>query len=326
MILAGDVGGTTTRLALFERGKARPRPVFERSHPDASFPGFEALLAHFLAEARAALGAMPIERACLGVAGPAEPDRVRLTNRFWTVEKDAVAAALGGADLILLNDFESAAHGIDLLEPSELQTLQAGAPEQRAPQVVIGAGTGLGVAYRVWCGERYQVVAGEGGHIGFAPADETQASLSRRLFAQSGRVSAEQVVSGPGLARIHGHLRSADGMPPADEETPAVICGRALGSREPIALRALDVFLDCYGAVAGDHALAVRASGGVYVAGGIARRISARMADGGFISAFNAKGAHARLTREIPVYVVLTDRLGLLGAAAAAFSAAGTAV
>lgn len=323
MILAGDVGGSTTRLALFERGEERPRAVFERSYSDASFSDFEALLARFLGEARGACAAARIERACLGVAGPVEPGRVRLTNRAWTVDAGAVAAALGGAELILLNDFEAAAHGVDFLDSAEQQLLQAGVPRRRAAQLVIGAGTGLGVAYRIWCGERYQVLAGEGGHIGFAPVDEEQEGLARWLFAQRGRVFAEQVVSGPGLSRIYRYLRAAADPLPAGEADPAAICSRALEARDPLARRALELFLACFGAVAGDHALAVRAAGGVYVAGGIARRIVPQLGASGFLSAFNSKGVHAPMAREFPVRVVLTDRLGLLGAAAFAVSPPG---
>jgi glucokinase len=300
MILAGDVGGTNTRLALFGRGDGRADPLFEASYPDASFGGFGALLTRFLEEARAALGTLRIERACLGVAGPVEAGRVRLTNCPWVVDARETAQALG-VEPLLLNDFEAAAHGIELLLPGELQTLQAGVPRQGGAQVVLGAGTGLGVAYRVLCGERYRVMAGEGGHAGFAPQSTEQLALAQWVLARRGRVSAEDVISGPGLALVHAFLHGGE-------------------ARDPVAVSesALRLFLECYGSVAGDHALAMNATGGVYVAGGILRRILARRPAAEFISAFNAKGDQARLTRSFPVYAVLTDRLGLLGAANAA--------
>jgi glucokinase len=169
-------------------------------------------------------------------------------------------------------------------------------------------------------GKRYRVIAGEGGHAGFAPADEEQMRLWQALHTQFGRVSVEHVVSGPGLVRIYEFLRS--GMPDAPtlreslrSEGAAAISRHALEFGDPLACRALDLFIACYGAAAGDHALAVMARGGVYVAGGIARKIFSRLAQGGFVAAFNAKGAHARLSRRIPVTVVTTERLGLLGAA-----------
>lgn len=320
MILAGDVGGTNTRLALFERAGAGVRALFERDYADASFANFESLLARFLEHSRAALGPATIERAVLGAAGPVEARRVHLTNRPWTLDAPQLANLLG-VEPILLNDFEAAAQGLELLRPAELRTLQAGVPQPGAAQVVIGAGTGLGVAYRIHCGGRYRVIAGEGGHAGFAPADEEQLALARWLHARLGRAAAEDVVSGPGLARIYAYLREGEGRQAgAGEDGPAAISARALEGSDPAATRALQLFVRCYGAVAGDHALAVRAAGGVYVAGGVARRILPQLESGGFISAFNAKRAHAHLAVDFPVYAVLSDRLGLLGAASVATS------
>jgi glucokinase len=184
--------------------------------------------------------------------------------------------------------------------------LQAGEPEARAPQVVIGAGTGLGVAYRVWQGDRYTVIGGESGHAGFAPADERQAALWRALHAALGRVRVEHVVSGPGLARIHDFLREGRGEARTPEEVAA--------AADPVARAAVDLFLECFGAAAGDHALAILARGGVFLAGGIAPRILPRLRSGPFLAAFNAKGVHARLMARFPVNAVVNERLGLLGA------------
>lgn len=186
---------------------------------------------------------------------------------------------------------------------------------------MIGAGTGLGVAYRVANGAGYRIVAGEGGHAGFAPADAEQAALLLFLQAEFGRVSAEHVVSGVGLEHIYAYL-CRKVIVGTDAVDAAEISRRALEDAEPLALHALDLFIACYGAVAGDHALAVRADGGVYVAGGIAAKILPRLAAGGFLAAFNAKGTQAALMRACPVHVVLTHRLGLLGAACAAQRAA----
>ncbi|MEW6689227.1 MAG: glucokinase, partial [Pseudomonadota bacterium] len=274
-------------------------------------------LERFLDAARAALGGVRIERACLGAAGPVQAGRVRLTNRPWVLDARELEAALGVVPL-LLNDFEAAAHGIDLLEPAELLVLQPGAARDGAAQLVIGAGTGLGVAFRVRCGEGYRVVAGEAGHAGFAPGSPEQLALAQWLAARRGRVSAESVVSGPGLARIHAFLRAANDPGEAAEEDPAAICARGLEGTDRVAARALSLFLECYGSVAGDHALAVNAAGGVYLAGGILRRIVPRRSAAELVAAFGAKGDHARVARGFPVYAVTTDRLGLLGAAHAA--------
>lgn len=319
-LLAGDVGATTSRFGLFQSDTAIARSLFERRYADAEFADFADLLACFLAECRGDSGEFRVGRACLGVAGPVEGARVRLTNLPWTIEAGAVSALLGGAPVALLNDFEAAAHGIDALAPADLVTLQPGEPRRGGAQVVIGAGTGLGVAYRFRTGARYEVVAGEGGHAGFAPADAEQIALLHSLLPALGRVSAEHVVSGAGLRRIYRFVCEAAGAR-AEFDDPAEISRLALQAAEPLAARALDLFIACYGAVAGDHALAVRAHGGVYVAGGIAAKILPRLVAGGFLAAFNAKGSHAALAREFPVHVVTTDRLGLLGAARAAAQA-----
>lgn len=320
-ILAGDIGGTTARFALFESGVPPGAPAFEALYDDKAFATFDAALERFLEQSGIAAGTVVVDRACLGAAGPIAGDRIKLTNAPWTIDARSAARQLGGAPVRLINDFAAAAHGIDVLAPTDMKTLQAGEPRAqgaqpaRGAQLVIGAGTGLGVAYRVFDGKRYLVVAGEGGHAGFAPADEVQIELLRALQSRLGRVSAEHVVSGAGLERIHDHLRRHAAAPAAHA---AEISRRALEDAEPTALRALDLFIACYGAVAGDHALAVRATGGVYIAGGIAAKILPRLSAGGFLAAFSAKGAHAALLRTCPVHVVTTHRLGLLGAAHAA--------
>lgn len=301
LVLCGDIGGTKTLLAIAALDGGRLDIVFERRYDDREFAEFADLVQAFRDEARAR-----VERACLGVAGPIDGRRVAVTNFPWQIDADALEAILG-APVALANDFVAAAHGIDLLRPDDVATLQAGEPQPRAPQLVIGAGTGLGVAYRVWQGDRYAVIGGEGGHAGFAPANERQASLWRALHAGLGRVSVEHVVSGPGLVRIHDFLRDGRGDPRSPEQIAS--------GPDPVARAALDLFLECFGAAAGDHALAILARGGVWLAGGIAPRILPQLRNGPFLAAFNAKGEHAQLAARFPVQVVLSDRLGLLGAA-----------
>lgn len=301
LVLCGDIGGTKTLLAVAALDGDRLDVVFERRYADRDFPSFADLVRTFRDDAHASVAA-----ACLGVAGPIEGRRVAVTNFPWQIDADALEAILG-APVALANDFVAAAHGIDVLRPDELATLQAGEPEPQAPQLVIGAGTGLGVAYRVWHGSRYAVIGGEGGHAGFAPADERQADLWRALHAGLGRVRVEHVVSGPGLVRIHDFLRDGRG----DARSPEEIASGA----DPVARAAVDLFLECFGAAAGDHALAIIARGGVFLAGGIAPRILPRLASGPFLTAFNAKGTHANLMARFPVKVVTNERLGLLGAA-----------
>jgi glucokinase len=319
MILAGDIGGTKTLLQLASVRRGRPVPVLERRYVAASFADFSAMLARFLEECREQRGRSPrLAQACFGAAGPVSDKRIQMTNLPWCLDAGAIAAQFGIGGVRLVNDFEAAAAGIEALAPSEIATLQQGQPQAQAPRVVIGAGTGLGVAYALPQGGRYRIVAGEGGHAGFAPADEEQMRLWQALHAQLGRVSVEHLVSGAGLVRIYEFLRAQPAQAAAAAAgsigAPA-ISRLAMEQNDALANRALDLFIACYGAAAGDHTLAVMARGGVYIAGGIARKILSRLQAGGFIAAFNAKGAQAQLNLRTPVHVITTERLGLLGAA-----------
>lgn len=315
MILAGDVGGTKTLLELGEFSDGRWLPAHSARYAADDHPDLDAVLRRFVAECEArSVLKNRLSGACLGVAGPVVNNRAQLTNLSWVIDGAAIGANLGVSSVRIVNDFAAAASGVPLLGPADLTVLQAGEPLAQAPRLVIGAGTGLGIAYMVWGSGEYQVVSGEGGHAGFSPATLEQDELWRDLFARQGRVIAEDVVSGPGLTRIHDHILRKLGDAPAGA-TPADIVDGALVSGDQHCLRALDLFIECYGEVARNHALAILARGGVYIAGGIAPRILSRLAKGGFLAAFNAAGAHAATLRKIPVSVVTNERLGLLGAA-----------
>jgi glucokinase len=324
MILAGDIGGTKSLLALY-RGKAKA-PAFERRYASADFPDVESLLARFLDESRAALRARPrIGAACLGVAGPVVGERVQVTNLPWIVEAAGLGRRFAIGRVRLLNDFAAAAWGVDLLEPADLVMLQPGEPRAGAPRVVIGAGTGLGIAYIMPGRNGARPIAGEGGHGAFAPSGEEQVALWRHLHRRSGRVTLEDVVSGPGLVRVYDWLRQRGGSGGSagrgalrTAEPAAEITRLAIERADPLACAALDCFIACYGAAAGDHALNIMARGGVLIAGGIAPRILPRLRAGGFLAAFNDKGAYSAHVRRMPVGVVVNDRMGLMGAAAVA--------
>jgi len=326
VILAGDIGGTKTRLALFDDVDAPPR--FERRYASPDYPAFESMLERFLADTHAALGAFaPPQAACFGVAGPILGSRVRVTNLPWTIDGDALGRAFRIAQVRLLNDFAAAAHGIDALGASERATLQEGEPLAGAPRVVLGAGTGLGIAYVMRDARGDHPLSGEGGHTGFAPTDLDQVALWHYLHERVGRVTLEHVLSGAGLMGIYDFLlargshreSSALRAALAEGDVPAAITRAALEGGDPLAGAALDLFIACYGAAAGDHALNVMARGGVYVAGGIAPKILPRLAAGGFAKAFNDKARFADAARRMPVHVVLNERLPLLGAARAVF-------
>ena len=304
MKLVGDIGGTNTRLALVEPGTTAP--IFDRYLPCADFPDFESALARYLADLPAGTH---VTDGCLCVAGPiADNSRsARLTNLPWTIDADALAARFGLGRLLLANDFAAAALGVTAAEPSSLVTLQSGMPLAGAPQLVVGAGTGLGMAILVPENGGFRVLPGEGGHVGFSPQNETQMRIHAALLAAHGRVTCEHLISGPGLSAIHLILAG-------EAADPADIGARALAG-ESAERRSVDVFLDAYGAFVGDMAMACLSRGGVTLAGGIVGKLLPLLPESSFLSAFNAKAEHAALTVRMPVQVVTDPALGLKGAA-----------
>jgi glucokinase len=322
MIVAGDIGGTKTLFALCEHDVRAP--VFERRYGSHDAPDFPGLLGRFLDDARTALGTRPHPgRACFGIAGPVLGEHVKVTNLPWEIDAHALERLFDISRVRLMNDFAAAAHGIEALAADDLVTLQRGEAVAGAPRVVLGAGTGLGVAYMVADDGGYRVIAGEGGHAGFAPADTDQIALWDHIHGGSHRVELEDVLSGRGLARIYEYLRAVRRHPEsplvardmAEGDSAAAIAHGALERNDPLASVALDLFVSIYGAAAGDHALNVVARGGVFIAGGIAPKILPRLVAGGFIAAFDAKAEFAALARQMPVHVVTNEKLGLTGAA-----------
>ena len=318
MILAGDIGGTKTRLALFAPGPGRSDPVSERTYSSQEYPGLEVIAREFVRATGAA-----IESACFGVAGPVKEGRSSTTNLAWVVDARNLARDLRLPRVALLNDLEASAFGLEALRTDEVVVLQEGIPGAAGNQALIAAGTGLGEAALYWDGRRHRVFATEGGHAGFAPADETQIELLRYLVRRFEPVSWERVLSGPGLVNIYSFLRdSGRGEEPswlADEisagEPAAVISAAALSGRSALCSEALDLFVALYGAESGNLALKVMATGGVFIGGGIAPKILARLRGPGFVRAFVAKGRMRPLLEAMPVRVILNDRLALLGAA-----------
>ena len=316
MILVGDVGATKTLLEVGQLQDGRWQPAFGRRYAAADHPDFDSVLRAFLQAWSAHGGAKcKLAQACLGVAGPTFDNRTQMTNIGWIVDATAIGARCEISRVQVVNDFAAAARGIGMLQDADRVVLQPGEPVPAAPRLVLGAGSGLGVAYLVWTAAGYQVIAGEGGHAGFAPSTPEQLELWRDLYTRHGRVTAEHVVSGPGLVRIHEFIERASGRSPRSAVTPEFISRSALEAGDTACLRALDLFIGCYAEVARNHALAVLARGGVYIAGGIAPKILSRLVEGGFLAAFNAKGAHCAAVRKMPVSVVTSEKLGLLGCA-----------
>jgi glucokinase len=317
-LLAGDVGGTKTALALFEKDRAGLRLVREDTLPSRGFESLEAAVERFLG----AGPRPPIEAVCLGVAGPVVDGRCVATNLPWVIDARALAAAIPASTVKLLNDLEIAAHGVLALPAAEMQTLQAGLP-RRGHMVLIAAGTGLGEALIVQDGERTNVIPSEGGHRDFAPRDDVEDNLLRFLRKEFGRVSFERILSGPGLFNVYRFLRDtgwATESPAVAErmragDPSAVVTEMALAGRDPMCVKALDIFVSVYGAEAGNLALTAMAVGGVLVGGGIAPRILTRLTAGGFVAAFRDKGRLAPVMDAMPIRVALNPRAPLLGAA-----------
>ncbi len=324
-ILAGDIGATHTRIALFADDPRVPA-VFE-SYASRERDSLEEMVEGFLAAHPARIG-----RACFGVAGPVREGQVEAPNLPWRVVADRVAKTLDLPNVDLINDLTAHAHGLALLEPQDLETLALGEPSPHGSQAVISAGTGLGEAGLIWDGRRYVVVPSEGGHGDFAPRTEVEWELCRWLAAQDPHVSCERVCSGLGLHNVYRFLRARAtarepswlGSRMATGDPGTVISHSAIEGSDPVCVQALDLMVSAYGAEAGNLALKYLATGGVYVGGGIAPHILPKLRDGTFLRAFTAKGRMSEMMRRIPVHVVLNERTALLGAARYAREPTGT--
>jgi len=323
VILAGDVGGTKTGLALFEVRRRAVVVVREEALPSHDYGALTDAIRHFLSNGPA----VAIDAACVGVAGPVIDGRCTATNLPWHVDEVSLAECVSTRRVKLLNDLEATGYGILGLPPSALKTLQAGEP-RRATMALIAAGTGLGEVALVWDGRRHRAAGSEGGHTDFAPRTDREIELLRFLRREFGRVSYERIVSGPGLHNIYRFLLTAGGPPESDwirsrmesGDPSAVIGEAAVDQRDDRAVQALNMFVSIYGAEAGNLALKALAVGGVFVGGGIAPKIRPKLEDGTFMTAFRDKGRMSGMMAAIPVHLVLEPRAALLGAAAVARS------
>jgi len=313
-ILVGDLGGTHTRLALADLadGQVSLRQVM-RYHND-QHADLAVILANYA-------DALP-ETCCLAVAGPTDGQSVRFTNLDWRIETPALSRQFGFTRCRLINDFSAVGWGLNSLTDASLSILQAGQPIAGSPRVALGAGTGLGVSLCNWHGGTYRPLASEGGHIGFAPVNPEQDRLLAFLRGLYGRVSIERILSGPGLLDVFRYClaeTAASTSPLLDAEHPAAAISQAgLERTDPIAMRCMRLFIEIYGQTAGDWALAAQARGGVFLAGGIAPKLLPALADGDFMTGFQAKGRYRDWMREVPVAVILDPDIGLKGAACAA--------
>jgi glucokinase len=319
VILVGDIGGTKATLALVDAD--RPLAVEARTTVASRSYGSAAYLVAAYADGRRE----GIQAACLGVPGAVIGDCAKATNLPWVIRRDDIAKRLGGVPAMLLNDLEAFGWGVAVLPADRLATLQPGALDAEGNGALIAAGTGLGEAGLFWDGTRHVPFASEGGHADFAPRTPRDVRLLEFLARQHAHVSWERVVSGGGLLNIFAFLRDVEGMPvPAAlaealareaDGDPAVISAAALAARAPIAVEALDTFARLLGSEAGNLALKLMATGGVYLTGGIAPKILPKLRDGTFLAAFVDKGRFKDLLQRIPVRVVLDEATALYGAA-----------
>lgn len=320
-ILAGDIGGTKTILQVSQFIDHKFSVLAEDRFDSKSFASFDSLLSQFLEQNQ--VQSNEFDSACVGVAGPVANDKANVTNLPWQLDSAELANEFAISHFTLINDFQAIGYGIEQLDEADLVTLQAGTPVHHGARAVIGAGTGVGHAVMTWCANAYQVLSSEAGHSSFAPVNDLQLELLKYLTQQFDVVSLERVLSGPGIenifrffcAREPDLLTSELQQASKQQDATPVVVEFALAEKDPLAVKTLEMFVEIYGAAAGNLALFAMATGGVYIAGGIAPRIIDSLSQGGFISAFNNKSKMQQLLSNIPVKAITNPKVGLLGAA-----------
>jgi glucokinase len=321
VILAGDIGGTNTRLAIFTAAAGFAAPLAEATFPSRDYPGLEPILREFLSGVD-----RPVDYAGFGVAGPVTAGRAAVTNLPWVVDEATLPGAFGFKQVLVMNDLEATAAAAPSLGASDLHVLNRGHGVKEGVMAVVAPGTGLGEAYMTWDGSRYAVHPSEGGHADFAPVDALQAGLLTHLRKRFDHVSYERVCSGMGIANLYAYFRDSGVAAEAGWLSPRLeaaadpaplIVAAALDAERPCALcrAVLDAFVSILGAAAGNTALKFLATGGVFLGGGIPPRILPALDGRRFMQAFTRKGRLSGLLEKIPVHVILNPKAALVGAA-----------
>jgi glucokinase len=318
LILAGDIGGTKTTLGYFELKRGILNSKVIRTFPSLNYPDFKSILKEFMRDHPADFG-----KACFGIAGPITGGVCRTTNLPWIVDTSKLKSILKVKEVSLINDMEATSQGIGVLPKTDFAILNSGHPVPQGNIAVIAAGTGLGEGMLFWDGKNYRAVASEGGHADFAPCNLLEIDLCKYLFNKYGHSSYERVLSGPGLLNIYDFLKSKKfASEPrwlkeelTHEDPSSVITKNALNNQNKLCIKTLDLFCSIYGAEAGNLALKVLATGGVYIGGGIAPKILSKLQDGAFKRMFLDKGRFSRILSKIPVRVILEEKTALYGAA-----------
>ncbi len=330
-LLAGDIGGTKTILRLVQSNSNARETLHEQRFVSGDYADLVPMVKDFLATAP--IAAHP-QTACFAIAGPVVNNRSQLTNLAWSLEGDRIADELGLTKVELINDFAAVGYGVLGLTSDDLCTLQTGIQNDKAPIAIIGAGTGLGQGFLINYGGQYQVFPSEGGHADFAPRSELEFQLLHYLLEKHSisRVSVERVVSGQGIVSIYQFLRDRNFVTESEElghivrnweqgaghrselPDPAAAISKA-ATTDRLAGRTMDIFIDAYGAAAGNLALKLLPYGGLYVAGGVTAKNMPLIRDGSFLSAFCHKGRMSPLLDNVPVHLVTNQSVGLIGAA-----------
>lgn len=318
IILAGDIGGTKSNLAIFRVVSDTLTMERNQRFHSSAYPGLNAILREFLEnEDRAILAA------CFGVPGPVKDGRARPTNLTWGVDAAEIAAEFSITYVSILNDLAANAYGIAELKAADFAVIQKGAPDAEGNRCVVSPGTGLGEGGLFWDGKKHRVWACEGGHTDFAPRNELEIAMLEYLIKQYGHVSYERVASGMGIENIYKFLRDTERgkeLPKVaaemkDGDVGVVISRHAELGDCPMCVQTVEIFLSCLGAEAGNMALKSMATGGVYLGGGIPAKMLSQIKSVGFTHAFNDKGRLSGLLQSMPVKVILNDQAALLGAA-----------
>jgi glucokinase len=319
MLIAGDIGGTKTLLALYLPSDGARKPIEQAEFHSADYASLDDIVRKFVAQTR-----HQVEAACFDVAGPVIGGKAHLTNLPWVLDETLMQQALGMKRVTLLNDLKAVAYAVPHLLPEDVHTINEGRAEQHGPMAVVAPGTGLGEAFSIWDGSKYIACSSEGGHADFAPADDTQAALWRHVALRYGHVGCERVCSGSGMPNIYEFLRDsghatessdlAASLTQATDRTPLIVQAALQDPPDALCAATLELFASILGAEAGNLALKVLATGGVYLGGGIPPRILPHLNDGRMMRAFVSKGRFTELLSNIPVHVI-TTQAALLGAA-----------
>jgi glucokinase len=321
MLLAGDIGGTKTNLAVFSSETVWRKPFAEAIYTNVNYPDFESLLHEFLAHHN-----FPIDRASFGVAGPVVAGHATITNLPWIMDEQQLQTAFHIPSVRLLNDLDAIAHAVPHLESQDLYTLNEGQGVSGGAIAVIAPGTGLGEAFLTWNGSKYQAHTSEGGHADFAPANTFQLELLRYLMGRFPHVSYERLCSGMGIPNIYDYLKDsgdaeepqwlAEQLDTTPDRSP-IIVNNALDKENAceICVDTLNTFVSILASEAGNLALKVLSTGGVYIGGGIPPRILSYLQGNHFMQAFTHKGRFTQMLAQIPVHVILNPKVALLGAA-----------